>query len=93
MKNFWLETPTVICVTILKYFGLKTATVGTLRTCVRERKRCKASLLLLLVLVVLSLRRNAINALNHKKSELKIIHHVWRIKYVSLIPTFCDLMH
>ena len=37
MKNFWLETPTVICVTILKYFGLKTATVGTLRACVRER--------------------------------------------------------
>ena len=65
MKNFWLETPTVICVTILKYFGLKTATVGTLRTCVREKKRC--------------LRQNAINALNHKKSELKIIHNVWRI--------------
>ena len=52
MKNFWLETPTVICVTILKYFGLKTATVGTLRTCVRERKRCKALLLLFLSLLL-----------------------------------------
>ena len=51
MKNFWLETPTVICVTILKYFGLKTATVGTLRTRVREKKRCKALLFLFLSLL------------------------------------------
>ena len=37
---------------ILKYFGLRTATVGTLRTCMRERKRGKALLLLFLSLLL-----------------------------------------